>query len=51
MKYNALLGQICNLFLHLVQGIYALCPQRSSSNGPMSGYAPPAMPWNLAEYG
>ncbi len=49
LEYNALLGQICNLFLHLVQGIYALCPQRSSANGPISGYAPPAMPWNVAE--
>jgi hypothetical protein len=44
LEYNALLGQICNLFLHLVQGIYALCLQRSSSNGPISGNAPPTMP-------
>ena len=49
LEYNALLGRICNLFLHVIQGIYALCPQRSSSNGPISGYAPPVMPWNVAE--
>jgi hypothetical protein len=26
LEYNALLGQICNIFLHLVQGIFVLCP-------------------------
>jgi hypothetical protein len=51
LECNALLGQICNLILYFVQGIYALCPQRSSSNGDISGCAPPAMPWIEAEYG
>jgi hypothetical protein len=47
LEYPALLGWICHLFLHLVQGIYVL---RGSSNGDISGCAPPAMPWYVAEY-